>query len=612
MCSRRERARVCLRNVKAHTQSMDGVISEHLVALYGEADARDTLTKLEALVARSRPVLSANTSRTSAKSEISLTQRDVLLITYADQVTEKGQPPLSTLGEFARRHLEGVVSGIHLLPFYPSSSDDGFSVKDYYAVDPAYGTWAEIRQLGDRFDLMFDAVFNHMSAQSDWFAKFVAGDPGYWDFFITVEAVPDLLQVIRPRALPLLTEFATFEGPKKVWTTFSADQVDVNVRNPAVLLALLEVLLFYVSQGARFIRLDAIAFLWKEIGTTCLHRPETHRIIQLMRRVLEQVAPRTMLITETNVPHVDNLSYFGDGTNEAHLVYNFALPPLVLHTFASGDSTKLTNWAHSLALPSTRVALFNFLASHDGIGLNPARGILSNEEINALVSRTLERGGFISYKHLPDGSELPYEMNINFFDALSASEKEPLENQIARVVCAHAIQLALAGVPGIYFHSLFGSRGDPAGAKESGIPRRINREKLTRVALEDDLAKPDSLRSRIFSGIRALLLARRKSAAFHPSGRQEIVSGNPRLFTVWRTSPADDFTVLCVQNIAPSHVSATVPAPGIGINAAGKARFHSRPEILVGSEESVMVEDGDKVRVSLAPYSIAWAQLRRS
>jgi glucosylglycerate phosphorylase len=588
---------------------MDGVIFEHLVALYGAADAPDTLTKLEALMAQSRLVLPGNGNAFSAKPEYNLTERDVLLITYADQVTEPGQSPLCTLREFACRHLEGVVSGIHLLPFYPSSSDDGFSVKDYYAVDPAYGTWADIRQLGEGFDLMFDAVFNHMSAQSDWFAQFVAGDPAYWDFFLTVEAVPELLQVIRPRALPLLTEFATFEGSKKVWTTFSADQVDLNVRNPAVLLALIEVLLYYVSQGARFIRLDAIAFLWKEIGTTCLHRPETHRIIQLMRRVLEHVAPRTMLITETNVPHADNLSYFGDGTNEAHLVYNFALPPLVLHTLAGGDATKLTRWAQSLTLPSTHVALFNFLASHDGIGLNPARGILSHEEINALVARTLERGGFISYKHLPDGSELPYEMNINFLDALSAAEKESEETQIARAVCAHAIQLALAGVPGIYFHSLFGSRGDRAGAKASGIARRINREKLTRVALEHELAQPDSLRSRIFSRMRELLHARRNHAAFHPSGHQEIASVSPRLFTVWRTSPDHAQTVLCVQNISPSPVSATVPAPGAGTNTAGKARFHSRPEILVGSEQSVMVDDGDKVRVSLAPFSVVWARL---
>src|SRR5690606_35016656 len=108
----------------------------------------------------------------------------------------------------------------------------------------------------------------------------------------------------------------------------SADQVDLNFKNPAVLLATTRALLFYVEHGAKFIRLDAIAYLWKEIGTPCIHLPQTHQVIQLMRAVLDEVAPDVRLITETNVPHPDNISYFGAGTNEAQLVYNFALPPL--------------------------------------------------------------------------------------------------------------------------------------------------------------------------------------------------------------------------------------------------------------------------------------------
>jgi sucrose phosphorylase len=379
----------------------------------------------------------------------------------------------------------------------------------------------------------------------------------------------------------------------------------MNLRNPAVLLALMDVLLFYVSQGARFIRLDAIAFLWKEIGTTCLHLPQTHRVIQLMRRVLDEVAPGTMLITETNVPHVDNLSYFGDGTNEAHLVYNFALPPLVLHTLLHGNATKLTGWARTLVLPSDRVTLFNFLASHDGIGLNPARGILSNAEIDALVARTLERGGLISYKHLPDRSQVPYEMNINFFDALSPPGAEPIERQIARLVCAHAIQLALVGVPGIYFHSLFGSRGDRAGAEASGIPRRINRQKLSRAGLVRDLATPDSLRARTFTGLRALLHARRASKAFHPGGRQEILVGDPRLFALWRTSPDAGETVLCVQNVSASAVQATLPVPHDGRTSTRTVAA----DILHGSNDSVALQP-EHVRVSLEPHAVTWVRIR--
>ncbi|MDI1249442.1 MAG: sugar phosphorylase [Lacunisphaera sp.] len=527
-----------------------------LAALYDGPAATDSEARLAALL--DRCPRSPGTGATAG-----LTERDVLLITYADQVRGAGLTPLAALDRFARDHLSGVVSGIHLLPFYPWSSDDGFSVKDFFAVAPEYGTWDDLTRLGGAFDLMFDAVLNHMSAESRWFRGFVAGDPAYRDFFVTVEGAPDLSQVIRPRALPLLTEFSGVGGRRRVWTTFSADQVDLNFKNPAVLMAVLEVLLFYVRQGARFIRLDAIAFLWKEPGTTCLHLPQTHRIIQLMRAVLDEAAPQALLITETNVPHRDNVSYFGDGTNEAQLVYNFALPPLVLHSLQTGDATKLTAWAQSLRLPSDRVTFFNFLASHDGIGLNPARGILSEEEIAALVRRTEERGGFISCKNLPDGSQAPYEMNINYLDALSdPAATEAPELAARRFLTAQAIMLCLQGVPGIYFHSLFGSRGDRPGAEASGIKRRINREKLERARLEGELAEPASLRHRVFAGMRALLQLRRGHPAFAPAARQTVLDLDPRVFAVRRERAEGGDRMLCLHNTGAVEISVCPGGPG--------------------------------------------------
>jgi glycosidase len=362
--------------------------------------------------------------------------------------------------------------------------------------------------------------------------------------------------VVRPRALPLLTEFSTARGPEKIWTTFSADQVDLNFKNPAVLLATLRALLFYVHHGAKFIRLDAIAYLWKEFGTNCIHLPQTHQVIQLMRAVLEEVAPGVRLITETNVPHADNISYFGDGTNEAQLVYNFALPPLVLHSLATGNAEKLTRWAASLELPSPQTTFFNFLASHDGIGMNPARGILSQAEIDALVKRATDHGGFVSYKHNSDGSKSPYELNITYFDALSnPAAGEPEEIQIKRFLVAHAIMFALSGVPGIYFHSLFGSRNDRAGAESSGIPRRINRQKLSRAELEAELARPDSLRTRVFTGLRNLLQQRRQNPAFAPGATQRLLEMDSRVFALERISAAGKDRVLCLKNVANAPVS---------------------------------------------------------
>jgi glucosylglycerate phosphorylase len=532
-------------------------IHDRLVELYGPSVSADTHLRLNELIQRHR--------QTAPNPDRPLAEQDVILITYGDQVLNPDHPPLHTLAEFCLHWLPNVVSGIHILPFYPSSSDDGFSVIDYSAVDPHLGDWPDLDPLRERFDLMFDAVFNHMSAQSDWFQRFLHNDPSFHDFFVTVDGQHDLSQVVRPRALPLLTQFHSQTGPRQVWTTFSADQVDLNFKNPAVLLRTTEILLQYAARGARFIRLDAIAYLWKEIGTACIHLPQTHQVIQLWRAILDQVHAGVRLITETNVPHVDNISYFGDGTNEAQLVYNFALPPLVLHSLLRHNASALTRWAQQLQLPSDRVTFFNFLASHDGIGLNPARSILSQEEIDRLVDDVQSHGGFVSYKDNPDGSRSPYELNINFFDALSnpASSEDP-GRAINRFLVAHSILLTLRGVPGIYFHSLFGSRGDRAGAETSGIARRINRQKLHRATLEAELHQSTSLRHQIFHRLQAMLRSRRAHSAFHPSAPQTILDLAPHLFVVGRGTTNSGNGVWCIHNVTDSTVELVLPPDNLG------------------------------------------------
>ena len=519
-------------------------IERLLRSLYGEETGLRTAREIEELIALHLATPGVPPASTN------LCERDALLITYADQVREPNMAPLKTLSGFCDQNLQGVVSGLHILPFYPWTSDDGFSVTDYFAINPDYGTWKDLELLRARFDLMFDAVFNHLSAQSDWFQRFLRDEPEFRDFFVTVKGNPDLSRVVRPRALPLLTEFQTARGPERVWTTFSADQVDVNAKNPRVLLALLEALLLYAARGARFIRLDAIAYLWKEIGTTCIHLPQTHAVIQLFRAVLDRAAPGVRLITETNVPHSDNISYFGDGTNEAQLVYNFALPPLVLHALLRGDSTFLTRWAATLRAPSEHTTFFNFLASHDGIGLNPARGILPDAEVDYLVDRCQSHGGFISYKHNADGSRSPYEMNVVYFDGLNdPAANEAVETQVNRFMVSQAIMLALAGVPGIYFHSLFGSRNDREAALSTGINRRINRQKLSLADLESDLANATSLRHQVFTRYRDLLRARRAHPAFNPHAAQQILDLGKPIFAVLRTAKIDHHRVLCLHNL---------------------------------------------------------------
>jgi glucosylglycerate phosphorylase len=522
---------------------MQTFYTTYLKELYGDE-------VIPAVNARLRELVNRYRGQVPKPDVSSLSESDSILITYGDQVQENVKAHMQTLAEFCESHLRGVVGGVHILPFYPWSSDDGFSVKDYRAVDSSLGDWNDIERLGQTFRLMFDGVINHASAQGDWFQRFLRDEKPYRDYFVTVEGEPDLSNVVRPRALPLLTEFETPSGKRKVWTTFSADQVDLDFRNPDVLLEFFDILLMYAERGAQFIRLDAIAYLWKEIGTSCIHLPQTHAVVRLLRAVLNDAAPHVYLITETNVPHEDNISYFGDGTNEAQLVYNFALPPLTLHTFRTGDAGILSGWASTLTLPSDRTTYFNFLASHDGIGLNPARGILSSADIDALVEQTLAHGGLISYKQNSDGTQSPYEMNINYFDALSNPfSDESIDLQADRFMAAQAIMLSIVGVPGIYFHSIFGSRNWKEGVEITKHNRTINRQKLMRSDLERELVDPKSIRSRVFTRYRQLLSTRSSSSAFDPHGEQKVLDVDKRIFAVLRTSPDEAKQVLCLQNV---------------------------------------------------------------
>ena len=331
--------------------------------LYG-ADEADRIVELVSdLVEESNP---------RDVNDSSLTQADSILITYGDLLRREGTPPLRVLHGFLKEHLKGTVSAVRILPFYPYSSDDGFSVIDYWQVNKELGSWDDISRIGQDFDLMVDAVVNHISSKSKWFQAYLNGDPEYLDFFIEADPDLDYSTVVRPRALPLLTEFETRMGRRHLWTTFSADQIDLNFASPEVLKEWIKLFFFYIQQGARFIRLDAVGYLWKEIGTSCIHLDETHRVVQLLRAVAELANPAAKIVTETNVPHNDNISYFGNGSNEAHMVYQFPLPPLVLHTFIQEDCRALSQWAHSLEDPPGDATFFNFLASHDGVGLMPA------------------------------------------------------------------------------------------------------------------------------------------------------------------------------------------------------------------------------------------------
>lgn len=516
---------------------------ERLAFLYGDPRASRLLDRLALVAARHLDSLLPPPAPTTRWD-----QTDVLLITYGDMVRRPDEPPLVTLRRFLDERVGDAIRDVHLLPIYPSSSDEGFSVIDYRRVDPVLGTWEDVHAIALHRGLMLDLVLNHVSRHSEWFKDYVMGIAPARHFFIEVSPETDLSAVVRPRATPLLTPTQTRAGLRHVWTTFSEDQIDLNYANPDVLFEFLDILLAYVRHGARFIRLDAVGFLWKEIGTSCMHLPQTHAVVKLFRDLVDMVAPEVCLITETNVPHEENVSYFGDG-DEAHIVYQFSLPPLLLHALLTGNGHYLKAWAEQLAPPPPGCTFLNFTASHDGIGVRPLEGIVPGEEVERLVQAVRMRGGRVSMRSGPDGRQVPYELNITWFDALGEPGVEPDERHIRRFLCSQAIMLSLQGIPAIYFHNLVGTRNDYARLERTGQARAINRHRWDADELQRVLDDPGTHHAQVFGEMLHMLRIRRDQPAFHPDTPQQVLDLPESCFGVRRESRPGGQCIDVVANL---------------------------------------------------------------
>ena len=542
------------------------------------------------------------------KPEDRFTEKDIILITYGDLIKTPNQKPLKTLTQLLETYLKGVINFIHILPFFPSSSDRGFAVMDFEEVDPHLGTWDDILELKKDFKLMFDGVFNHVSSKSRWFQEFLNQNPEYINFFTVFSTKQQLSEdqlrlIVRPRTTPILTEFCTLNGKRLVWTTFSQDQIDLNYHNPRVLLKMIEILLTYVRRGADIVRLDAVTYLWEELGTSCVHLEQTHTIIKLFRDILDAVAPHVALITETNVPHKDNIRYFGNGRDEAQMVYNFALPPLVLFSFQNENARKLTEWAATLKNPSDQATFFNFLDSHDGVGVMAVQGILTPEEIEMMALRVVEHGGFISYRANPDGSQSPYELNITWFSAINNEDAdEPMEIQIKRYIASRAIALVLMGVPGIYLHGFLGSKNDADLVLEERQTRSINRKTLRKKELLQSLENPETTTYHVTRRLVRLIEIRSRQRAFHPNSPQKILNISDDLFVVLRYTQDQNEMILALTNVTSKRVKVKMNLLEWGI--LGNYHWHD----LIGRKS--YETKNHILELTLQPYDVFWLKAR--
>ena len=517
-------------------------------------------------------------------------EKDAILICYADHVQEKGIPTFKTMNKFLREYARGIINKIHFLPFYPWSSDDGFSVKDYYKVNKPYGEWEDLKPIAKNFGLMFDCVANHMSVKSEWFQKFLAGDKKYQDYFIAFSKEEyeknkeNFAKVFRPRKQPLLTLFKTQTREKYVWTTFSEDQADLNFSNPEVFLEMVKILLFYVENGAKAIRLDAIAYAWKKIGSNCFDLPEAHTFVQIIRAVFNKAAPHVWVITETVLPHKENTSYFGNGRDEAHLVYHFQLETLLLHTMLSGDSSLASSWLKKIKPKSKTASYLNLSVSHDGIHTIPARGILSKKQMQAIALDCEKKGGKILERDAGNGETEIYEMNITYPSALG---------EINKYLASQSIQLALSGVPLIYLNNLIGADNWSEGVEKLGYGRAINREKFDYKKLSKELDNVNSRKHKIFHGYKKLLEARIKEPLFSPLAKQKILDLGSSVMAILRFDDNGN-NLLAITNVSNSELK--IDAKKI------------KKETLKNSVTDILTQEELKLKkyLILEPYGIKW------
>lgn len=559
---------------------------KRLEFLYGKEVASVSIDRLELLLNR-------YSDEIQAEERPLWNQEDVLLITYGDMIAHPGKSPLHVQYEFLKHHLADLISIVHLLPFFPYSSDDGFSVIDYLEVDPKLGTWEDVRRYNESFRVMYDFVLNHCSRESKWFKEFLAGISPARNYFVTANPDDDIRLVVRPRATPLLHKVNTREGERWVWCTFGPDQVDVNFKDPDLLFEYLEILLFYLKEGANVLRLDAVTYLWKELGTECVHLPQTHEVVKLLRDIVDFIKPDTIILTETNVPHQENISYFGQG-DEAHMVYQFSLPPLLLHALLRSDSTHLQQWMASLPdLPANQTFL-NFTASHDGIGVRPLQGIISDEEIESLAKEVQSKGGKVSYKTNSDGSQSPYELNITYFDALCLPERPESELSVQRFMCSQAIMLSMKGLPAVYFHSLFASRNWLVGFEQTQRARSLNRKKFTLDELNEVLEDQERVSYRAFNQFKTLLRIRKRISGMHPNAGQRVLETRPQVLAFDRLDEKKQVLLRCIFNVSDKHLEHPIDY--------SRARLHQPFVDLITGQHF----DGSTAKVHLEPYQYMW------
>ena len=497
-----------------------------------------------------------NFNKKNPKKKIIISEKTSLIICYGDAVYSNEKSSIKVFQSFFQKNLKKYFDTIHFLPFYPSSSDSGFAVKDHYKIEKRIGNWSDLKRISKYNNIMADIVINHSSARGLWFKNFLKRKKPGKDYFLTVNSKFNTSKVVRPRDHKLLKKIKIFDKSDYLWRTFSPDQIDLNFKNPSVLLRFIKIMIHLINNGITIFRLDAIAYLWKENGTKCINLRQTHEIIKLLRIISNYLNVETVIITETNLPEKENLSYFGNN-DEANWIYNFSLPPLLIHAFLFENNSYLNKWSKNLPVTKFGNNYLNFIASHDGIGIRPTEGILNNKSLNNFLKRLKKNGSKFSYRKVHNKSKKVYEANITVFDALKKSDYDPKGKFfLERYVAAHAIMISFEGIPAIYFNSLFGKSNDEAKYIITGNNRDVNRYKWNYKNITRKLSDNKTKQSIFYSNITNLLSIRRKQKAFHPNGKRHNINLGSKLFSFKRVSVDKKQSIICITNLSSKNQTA--------------------------------------------------------
>ena len=479
---------------------------------------------------------------------------------------------------------------VHVLPFLQATSDGGFAVASHEKLQEHLGDWEALECLSAGRTLMADLVLNHVSAAHPWVQQFRQRQEPGLHCVLAPDPDADWSQVVRPRSSALFTPLQTQDGLVPVWTTFGPDQVDVDWSSPAVLEGYASLLARMVRHGVSWLRLDAVGYVWKEPGSSCIHHPRAHLLVKLLRTLLESIRSDGVVVTETNVPEDENLSYLRPG-DEAHIAYNFPLPPLLLEAVQRERPDLLNRWLNRWPSLPNQTTLLNFSASHDGIGLRPLEGLMENDRLEQLLEGCERRGGLISHRRLSDGAERPYEINISWWAAMAGGGRDPSLHQRERYRLSQLLVIALPGVPAFYLPTLLASANDEASFRRSGQRRDLNRERFDVEMVERRLEDPYSDTQFTLQTIREAMAVRATLPAFDPQAAFETLSGSMADRVILKRGSGAN-TVWAVHNFSANRINLDLRS------LANQEHWCDR------LQDSAPVA----AQLTLAPFAVHWLQ----